>query len=124
MDTRTQPLRILIADDDPQVLILFERLLTRGGYSVIAVSSGDAAMKVLEERSVDLLVLDLSMPDPDGFELLRVLRATKPGLRILAVSGALHGALLKPARILGATASLSKTDAPKLLLQTVQNLLQ
>ena len=121
---KTHRSHVLVADDDPQILKLFARILSRGGFSVTAVGSGDAAIKVLQDGPVDLLVLDLNMPPPDGFELLKSLRAKRPGLRILVISGYMQGALLKASEILGATASLSKIDAPKLLLQTVNMLLQ
>ena len=80
-------------------------------------------MQVLEHQPVDLLVLDLSMPKPDGFDLLKRLRLKRPGLRILVISGYMQGALLKASEFLGATASLSKTDAPLHLLETVNSLL-
>src|SRR5436305_3238312 len=121
---KTRQFRILVADDDPQILKLFTRLLHQSGYSVTVVDSGAEAMRVLQDESVDLLVLDLSMPEPDGFELLRALREKKPGLRILVISGYMQGALLKASEILGASASLSKADAPALLVKTVDNLLQ
>ena len=119
-----KPFQILIADDDLQVLKLFTQLLKKDGYSVTAVDSGRAASKFLESNPVDLLVLDLSMPPPDGFDLLKDLRAKRPGLRILVISGYMQGALLRASELLGATASLSKADAPALLVRTVGELLE
>jgi CheY-like chemotaxis protein len=115
---------ILIADDDWQVLALFVKLLEKAGYLVTAVNSGSAAVKVLQDKSVDLLILDLSMPQPDGFEVLKTLRDQTPGLRILVISGFLQGTLLKASEFLGATASLEKADAPEALLKTVNALLR
>lgn len=115
---------ILVADDDPQVLKLFTRLLTKRGYSVTPVDSGTDALETLKKEPVDLLVLDLSMPQPDGFDLLKSLRRDRPGLRILVISGYMQGALLKASEILGATASLSKTEAPESLVKAVDALLQ
>ena len=115
---------ILVVDDDPQILKLFSRILTRGGYEVRTENSGKRAMKALEENPVDLMVLDLSMPEQDGFEILKKLRASRPGLRILVTSGCLGGALLKASEFLGATAVLNKADAPRELLSTVNHLLQ
>jgi CheY-like chemotaxis protein len=115
---------ILVADDDPHVLMLFTSLLTDGGYAVTGVTSGKAAVKVLREQSVDLLVLDLNMPRIDGFDILKQFRKRRPGLRILVVSGYMQGAFLKVSELLGATASLDKADAPKKLLETVNLLLQ
>ena len=118
------PPTIRVVDDDRQILRLFVAILEEGGYRVQSASSGEDALKVLREVPIDLMVLDLSMPEPDGFDLLKRLRASTPGLRIVVVSGYLQGALLKAAEFLGATASLNKTDAPRLLLQTVQGILQ
>ncbi len=117
------PPRILIADDTPQILKLFKRILSKEGYSVTAVDSGAEALQVLDDEPVDLLILDLEMPPPDGFELLRILRQQRPGLRILAISGYMQGAMLKPSEFLGATATLNKTDAANSLVPTVQRLL-
>jgi CheY-like chemotaxis protein len=115
---------IVVVDDEPLVLTLFTTLLDENGYSVTAVNSADAAMEVLREQPVDLLVLDLSMPNTDGFDVLRSLRVQLPGLPILVISGYMEGALLQASELLGAAASLSKTDAPGLLVETVKKLLK
>jgi CheY-like chemotaxis protein len=116
---------ILVVDDEPEIRELFSRILKKGGtYSVTAVDSGDAAKKVLQSQHVDLMVLDLNMPRPDGLEVLKSVRAEMPGLRILVVSGYMEGALLKASEILGATNSLSKAEAPKRLRSTVERLLR
>jgi CheY-like chemotaxis protein len=119
------PSRILIIDDDPQILKLFAKILIQGGHSVRAENSGKGALEALHsDGPFDLVVLDLSMPPPDGFETLKTLRIRRPSLKILVSSGFLEGALLKTSEILGATASMHKEDAPKLLLQTVNDLLK
>ena len=115
---------ILVIDDEVAILKFFGEILEEGGYAVHTASSGLEGLKILREVPVDLVVLDLSMPEPDGFELLTSIRASLPGLRIIVVSGFMEGALLEAARVLGATAALSKVDAPRLLLQTVRNILQ
>jgi CheY-like chemotaxis protein len=121
---RVESRQILIVDDDPQVLGLFTNILSDGGYDVRAVESGKAAMQAVLHDPIDLLVLDLSMPEPDGFEMLKVLRSTRPDLKILVISGFIQGVLLRAAQLVGATATLHKTEAPELLLQTVRDLLR
>lgn len=114
------PRRILLIDDDPQILQLFRRILTRGGYSVTVETSSKRALEVLKnDKTVELLVLDLSMPEPDGFEILKAMREHRPGLTIIVISGYLDGVLLKAAEILRATASLAKKEAPDRLLEHV-----
>src|SRR4051794_20663237 len=115
--------RVLIVDDDPQVLKLFTRILTKGGYEVRAETSSERALEALQRaEAVELVVLDLNMPAPDGFEVLKSMRNQRPGLRILVTSGFLDGALLEAAELLGATATLNKSDAPNLLLERANQL--
>jgi PleD family two-component response regulator len=82
--------RILVVDEDPQVLTLFAKILTEGGYAVTATNQSSEVAQVLRDQFVDLLILDLDMPQPDGFEVLRSLRAKRSTLRILIVSGYLQ----------------------------------
>lgn len=114
---------ILIVDDNPEDLCLSMRVLGKGGYTVAGTTSGREALALLREKTVDLMVLDLSMPEPDGFDILRTVRRTTPHLKVLMVSGFMDGRLLDAAKQLGATATLQKSlDADSLLL-TVNNLL-
>lgn len=115
--------RILIVDDEPQVLKLFRSMLEEGGYSVAVACSSDAT-EALKTLDIDLLVLDLNMPEPDGFELLKKFHTSMPGLRIVVTSGYLEGALLEAAQLLGATATIPKATAPKVLVKTVDAILR
>jgi DNA-binding response OmpR family regulator len=66
--------RILIVDDDEMVLIALNELLSPEGYEVHAVSSGAEALQRLDQNSYDLLMLDVIMPEMNGFELCRKIR--------------------------------------------------
>ena len=66
--------RILIVDDDEMVLIAVNELLCQEGYEVHAVSSGKEALDKLNQDGYDLLMLDVIMPEMDGFELCRQIR--------------------------------------------------
>ncbi|MDQ3809815.1 MAG: response regulator transcription factor [Chloroflexota bacterium] len=68
--------RVLVVDDDPNLLRMLRRGLTLAGYSVRAAEDGESAMKLLVEEEPDLLVLDVMLPEPlDGLEIARRLRA-------------------------------------------------
>jgi putative two-component system response regulator len=67
--------KILIVDDDPQATTLLDMLLSRKGYTIISVNESSLAVKVATETQPDLIILDLMMPDPDGFKVCRMLRA-------------------------------------------------
>jgi len=75
---------------------------------VIECSSGREALEALEKTSVDLMTLDLSMPDVDGFEVLQAARSTHPELKIVVVSGFLKGNMNLAAKKLGAAVTLDK----------------
>lgn len=67
--------KILIVDDEPQATALLEMLLSARGYSTVAVNESSTAFQVAVESDPDLIILDLMMPDPDGFKVCRMLRA-------------------------------------------------
>jgi DNA-binding NarL/FixJ family response regulator len=84
----SDPVRILLADDHPLVRTGVRRILeTQPGLAVAGeVSNGDAALEFLRTEPVDVLVLDLTMPGTDGFEVLRQVKATRPGMKVLVLT--------------------------------------
>jgi DNA-binding response OmpR family regulator len=67
--------KILIVDDEPQATTLLEMLLSSRGYKTVAVNESSEAIQVARETDPDLVILDLMMPEPDGFKVCRMLRA-------------------------------------------------
>ena len=122
-DTLNNSPHILLVDDDRQVLKYLKKALEEGGYSVTATTSGKRALAHMEERMPDLLILDLNMPAPDGFEVLKSEHAKFPYLRILVISGYLHGALLDAAKSFGAVATLEKPVTAEALVGKVREVL-
>jgi CheY-like chemotaxis protein len=114
---------ILLVDDDRQVVRYLKRALEEGGYAVTARTSGKEALAAIHERMPDLLILDLNMPEPDGFDLLKRERSKFPYLRILVISGYLQGALLEAAKFFGAVATLEKPVTGEALVQKVREVL-
>ena len=80
--------KILIVDDDVQITILLKKFLTAEGYEVTGINQSSEAIQVANSIHPDLFILDLMMPDPDGFMLCRMLRADPSFLKtpILIVS--------------------------------------
>ena len=76
------------------------------------------------KKNFDLMTLDLSMPDVDGFEVLRVVRSKHPGLEIVVVLGFLQGSMNRAAKALGAVVTLDKNVATDSLLTVVDGLLK
>ncbi|MBI3604591.1 MAG: sigma-54-dependent Fis family transcriptional regulator [Nitrospirae bacterium] len=70
--------RILVVDDEVNMRALFKKILSKEGYQVETVSSGDEAFKLLEKDRFDLVISDLKMPGMDGFELLKKVKEISP----------------------------------------------
>jgi DNA-binding NtrC family response regulator len=114
---------ILVAEDDPQVRGLFVTKLQRAGYRVREAKSGAEALRFLRSAHFRVLVLSLDMRNSDGFQILKAVKTEHPGVHVLVVSGYSNGVLLEAAQCLGATLSLGKMGAPRLLVKTVRKLL-
>jgi DNA-binding response OmpR family regulator len=66
--------KILIADDEPNIVTALEFLLERNGYEVVIARNGGAALKLVEEHKPDLVLLDVMMPVKSGYEVCQRMR--------------------------------------------------
>ena len=114
---------ILVVDDDPQVRKLFDQVLNKAGYSVYGACNGLEAKALIQRVHFDVIILDLNMPEMDGFEVLTFARSEVPDLKIIVVSGFMQGTMLKAAKLFGAIATLDKPVRNDLLLSTVRSVL-
>jgi CheY-like chemotaxis protein len=117
------PKHILIIDDNPGDVNIF-RMLLEGEYSVSDAHTGKLGLQAIQDEAFDLVILDLSMPEVDGFEILRAIRQMPRRPRILVVSGFAHGSMLDVARMLGADLAIDKLVAAELLLPSVRKVLE
>jgi DNA-binding response OmpR family regulator len=85
----TSARRVLVVDDDGDIRLLLQELLTGAGYRVETAPDGRSALRIFFENPTDLVVLDLSMPELDGFETLERLRdlSDVPVILLTARSG-------------------------------------
>jgi DNA-binding response OmpR family regulator len=79
-------MRILVVEDDPLLATGLTRLLTRAGHGVDHVSSGNLADSALRVVAYELVVLDIGLPDIDGFEVLRRLRKRTSSTNVLVLT--------------------------------------
>ncbi len=71
--TSQQTKLILVADDEPDIVTIVEMILRSQGYNVLKAATGLEALELAERHNPDLILLDIMMPDMDGWEVLRLL---------------------------------------------------
>lgn len=78
--------KILVAEDDPNTRKLMRAILKQNGFETFEVEDGITALDLMEKQHVDLVVLDLMMPNMDGYELTRQIRFSWESMPILMVT--------------------------------------
>ena len=79
--------KILIVDDEPDIRNVFQKALSRAGYTVSSAASGTDALEILKTEQILVMFFDLNMPEMDGLELCRRVRKDLPTALIYAVTG-------------------------------------
>jgi CheY-like chemotaxis protein len=114
--------KVLVLDDDESFRALVRAILEPAGFEVIEAGDVRHCLMQLRDQAIDAVILDMVMPEHDGFEALRELKELFPEIRVVAVSGAAESQLyLTVSAHLGADASLDKSKIGALgsLLQLV-----
>lgn len=87
--------KILVIDDEPEVIDMLKEFLSSRGYDISAALDGDEGLKKSDEEKPDVILCDIKMPRKDGFEFLKEFRASRSWIPIIILS-----ALTEPANIL------------------------
>ena len=113
------PARVLIVDDEPNIIAAMRPLLTSRGYDVTTAMSARTALEAVEREPIDVIVLDLGLPDIDGIELCRLIREER-ATPILVLSA--RGAEADKVRALDAGADdyVTKPFGPEELLARIR----
>lgn len=117
--------RVLIVEDEESILLSLEFLLGKEGYAVTTARDGAEALRLLEQQSPDLVLLDVMLPLIDGFELCATIR-TMPALartRIMLVTARGRETEVARGLALGADAYLTKPFSTRELMDKVRALL-
>ena len=80
-------MRILLADDEVDILFIYSEMLEGNGHDVSAVSNGAEVIRILAEAEFDMLILDLFMPQIDGFEAIQTLRDQGYTVPVIVMTG-------------------------------------
>ena len=105
--------RLLLCDDSPVERLALGHYLRASGYAVDEAGDGESALHFLKNRQIDLLLLDLQMPDVDGFDVLNYVAKHRRSLPVILLSG------MKPEDIQDKMLQLHDRELPPLLLKPV-----
>jgi len=117
--------KILIADDEPNIVMSLEFLLKQKGYEVRVASAGDEALRAVAEFGPDLLLLDVMMPRMSGYDVCQKIRenADWHGLRIIMLSAKGRDVEVNKGMAVGADAYVTKPFSTKELVARVEQML-
>src|SRR5687767_12134726 len=118
--------KILVIDDDAVIRRTFNQALTKAGHDVRLSDNGREAIRQQRNDPVNVLIVDLFMPEQDGLETITQFHREFPHVTIIAMSGgyAVSGTMLSVAQELGATRVLEKPFDSAVLLQCIEEALQ
>ena len=118
---------IMVIDDDIQIRTFVREVLEGEGYEVREAGNGKEGVKAFRQRTADLVLCDIFMPEKDGLQTIRELQDEFGKVKIVAMSGGNHQYrqvdFLPFAKKYGASAALHKPLAPKSLLGAVRDVL-
>jgi len=112
--------KVLVVDDEVTVASIVGRTLTRGGYEVELCHSGQGALDRYRPDAFDLVLLDVMMPDLDGVEVLRRIRAKAPTAKVMLMTGHAGESVETRLREFSDVVVLSKPFQPKQLSEDVR----
>jgi two-component system cell cycle sensor histidine kinase/response regulator CckA len=122
--TSSRPSSVLIVDDEPSVQRFVERVLSEAGYATTVAGDGPEALEAASKMAeFDILVTDVMMPQMTGDELARRLRALRPSLKVLYLTGFSDRLFKEKVTLWADEAFLDKPCSVKGLLQAVALLL-
>jgi len=78
---------ILVVDDEAMILRVFERLLSKEGYTVLTASNGKEALELVRKKSLELVILDLKLPDMSGIDILRRIKRPRENPEVIVITG-------------------------------------
>lgn len=117
--------RVLVVDDEPNIVLSLEFLMRRAGFEVTVARSGGEALKALEGPPPDLMLLDVMMPEFDGYEVCERIRARPEwrATKIIMLTARGREAERERGLALGADAYVTKPFSTRELVEQVKRML-
>jgi len=117
--------KILIVDDDPNILLSVEFLLVKNGFNVLVARNGMEAMEIIEDTVPDIVLLDIMMPDVDGYVICEYIKKNErtKSAKVIFLSAKSREVDVNFGYEMGADLYMVKPFSTRTLLEKINNLL-
>lgn len=122
--THTEPIKVLVVDDDPYILMSLEFLMKKAGYQVLVARNGSEALQQVQEQLPQLVLLDIMMPDVDGYEICRRIKGNPQWqhAKVVFLSAKTRDTDVRKGLDLGASLYVSKPFSTRELMKQIKAL--
>ena len=116
---------VLLVDDEPNIILSLEFLIEQAGYEARVARDGEAALKSIEERKPDLVLLDVTLPKRDGFDVCQRIRANPAwnDIRIVMLTAKGRDSEREKGLALGANAYITKPFSTREAMEQIKRFL-
>jgi len=117
--------KILVVDDDPYILMSLEFLMKKNGFDVMVARNGTEALDLVEKQLPDLVLLDIMMPDVDGYEICKHIKSSKKlkDAKVVFMSAKSKEADIKKGYDLGASLYITKPFSTREMMKQIKELI-
>jgi DNA-binding response OmpR family regulator len=115
---------ILVVDDDPYILMSLEFLMKKEGYAVKVARNGTEALQIINESIPEIVLLDIMMPDVDGYAICKHIKSQKKlkDIKVIFLSAKTSESDIQKGYDLGASLYISKPFSTRTLMKQIQQL--
>ena len=117
---------VLVVDDEPNIVLSLEFLIAQAGYEVRVARDGEAALRAMEEKTPDLVLLDVMMPRRDGFDVCETIRANPAWKKVRIIMLTAKGRDIEREKglALGADAYITKPFSTREAMERIKQFLE
>jgi DNA-binding response OmpR family regulator len=126
MSKKSIPPKILVVDDDPFILMSLEFLMKKNGYDVMVARNGTEAMAIVEKQQPHLVLLDIMMPDVDGYQICKIIKSNPAlaNIKVVFMSAKTKEADVAKGYSLGASLYITKPFSTREMVVSIAKLLE
>ena len=120
------PPKILIVDDEPNIVIPLQFLMEQNGYEALVARSGEEALEMISKEKPDLVLLDIMLPGVDGFEVCEIIRLNPEWrhTRVIFLTAKGRDVDIAKGMVLGADEYITKPFSNQQIIDSVKKLLE